>query len=147
MISQEPIDYIIILSKMSHQILLNSTVIKAQLRTDIPDFMVGSLVEVSYKIIEGTKERIQSFKGIVTNKHNKSDSNATFTVLKNSTFKTKVERTFPMHSPLIASVKVTNMRRARRANIRNVMMIKDPTIIRSRKIKPSTSNLVSETTN
>jgi large subunit ribosomal protein L19 len=121
---------------MSHQILINSTVIQSQIRTDIPEFSVGSLVEVSYKIIEGTKERIQVFKGIVTNKHNKTNTDATFTVLKNSTFKTKAERTFPINSPLISSIKVTNLRRARRANVRNLMDVKDPTIIRSRSIKP-----------
>jgi large subunit ribosomal protein L19 len=120
---------------MSHQILLNSTVVKSQMRSDLPEFAVGSLVEVSYKIIEGTKERIQIFKGIVTNKHNKTNTDATFTVLKNSTFKTKAERTFPMNSPLIVGIKVTNLRRARRANVRNLMDVKDPTIIRSRKIK------------
>jgi large subunit ribosomal protein L19 len=120
---------------MSNQLLRTSSVVTAQLRLDIPDFKVGSIVEVAYKIIEGGKERIQNFKGIVTNRHNFSDINSTFTVLKNSTFNTKVERTFPVHSPLIQSVKVINFRRARRSNIRTQIKLKDPTVIRSRSVK------------
>ena len=119
---------------MSNQLLRTSTVVIAQLRHDIPDFKVGSIVEVAYKIVEGGKERIQNFKGIVTNRHNKTDMNATFTVMKNSTFNTKVERTFPVNSPMIQSLKVTNLRRARRANIRMQMAVKDPTNIRSRAV-------------
>jgi large subunit ribosomal protein L19 len=120
---------------MSNQLLNDSSVVKAQLRSDIPDFKVGSLIEVAYKIIEGTKERIQKFKGIVTNRHNYSDINATFTVMKNSTFNTKVERTFPVNSPQIQSVTVINLRRARRSNLKLQMLVKDPTNIRSRKVK------------
>jgi large subunit ribosomal protein L19 len=120
---------------MSNQLLRTSPVVTAQLRSDIPDFKVGSIVEVAYKIIEGGKERIQNFKGIVTNRHNVSDLNATFTVMRNSTFSTKVERTFPVHSPLIQSVKVINLRRARRSNLRMQMKIKDPSNIRSRPVK------------
>jgi large subunit ribosomal protein L19 len=120
---------------MSNQLLRTSPVVTAQLRSDIPDFKVGSIVEVAYKIIEGGKERIQNFKGIVTNRHNVSDLNATFTVMKNSTFNTKVERTFPVHSPLIQSLKVVNLRRARRSNLKTQMAVKDPTNIRSRAVK------------
>ena len=120
---------------MSNQLLRTSPVVQAQLRSDIPEFKVGSIVEVAYKIIEGGKERIQNFKGIVTNRHNKDDMNATFTVMKNSTFNTKVERTFPVNSPLIQAIKVINLRRARRSNLRMQMAIKDPTNIRSRPVK------------
>ena len=121
---------------MSHFLLQKSTVVQAQLRLDLPEFKVGSLVEVAYKIIEGGKERIQTFKGIVTNKHNATSLDATFTVVKNSTFNTKVERTFPVNSPLISSLVVTDDRRARRSNLRNVLEIKDPRKIRSRKVNP-----------
>jgi large subunit ribosomal protein L19 len=119
---------------MSNILLQKSPVVTSQIRTDLPDFKVGSLVEVAYKIIEGGKERIQTFKGIVTNIHEYNTMNATFTVLKNSTFNTKVERTFPTNSPLIASVIVTNFRRARRGNIRTQMTVKDPRNIRSRQV-------------
>ena len=120
---------------MSNLLLRTSSVVTAQLRSDIPDFKVGSIIEVAYKIIEGGKERIQNFKGIVTNRHNLTDLNSTFTVMKNSTFSTKVERTFPVNSPLIQTIKVLNFRRARRANIRKQITVKDPTVIRSRTVK------------
>jgi ribosomal protein L19 len=119
---------------MSHQIIRQSPIVQAQLRHDIPSFKVGALVEVVYKIIEGTKERTQTFKGIVTNRHNLTDTNATFTVMKNSTFNTKVERTFPVNSPLIVSVTVTNNQRARRSNLRGQLEVKDPKNIRARKV-------------
>ena len=129
---------------MSNQLLRTSPVVQAQLRSDIPEFKVGSIVEVAYKIIEGGKERIQNFKGIVTNRHNKDDMNATFTVMKNSTFNTKVERTFPVNSPLIQAIKVINLRRARRSNLRMQMAIKDPTNIRSRPVKIMSKQVVVE---
>ena len=129
---------------MSNQLLRTSPVVQAQLRSDIPEFKVGSIVEVAYKIIEGGKERIQNFKGIVTNRHNKDDMNATFTVMKNSTFNTKVERTFPVNSPLIQAIKVINLRRARRSNLRMQMAIKDPTNIRSRPVKVMSKEVVVE---
>ena len=119
---------------MSHEIIRKSPIVQAQLRHDIPKFKVGALVEVVYKIIEGTKERTQTFKGIVTNRHNLTDTNATFTVMKNSTYNTKVERTFPVNSPLIVSVTVTLNQRARRSNLRTQFAIKDPKNIRSRKV-------------
>lgn len=120
---------------MSNELLRKSPVVQAQLRHDIPDFKVGSIVELAYKIIEGGKQRVQNFKGIVTNRHNVSDMNATFTVMKNSTFNTKVERTFPVNSPLIASIKVLNLRRSRRSNLKMQIKVKDPTVIRSRSVK------------
>jgi large subunit ribosomal protein L19 len=126
---------------MSNDLLRKSPVVQAQLRTDIPVFRVGSIIEVAYKIIEGGKERIQNFKGIVTNRHNLVDMNATFTVMKNSTFNTKVERTFPVNSPLIQSIKVINLRRARRSNLRMQMDVKDPTIIRSKKVVAPASSI------
>jgi ribosomal protein L19 len=119
---------------MSHELIRKSPIVQAQLRQDIPNFKVGALVEVVYKIIEGTKERTQTFKGIVTNRHNLTDTNATFTVMKTSTFNTKVERTFPVNSPLIVSVTVTANQRARRSNLRSQLEVKDPKNIRSRKV-------------
>lgn len=119
---------------MSHEIIRKSPIVQAQLRHDIPSFKVGALLEVVYKIIEGTKERTQTFKGIVTNRHNLTDTNATFTVMKNSTYNTKVERTFPVNSPLIVSVTVTVNQRARRSNLRSQLEVKDPKNIRSRKV-------------
>jgi len=111
---------------MSHQLLSNNSVVQAGLRTDIPEFSVGSVVEVHYKIVEGGKERIQIFKGLVTNLKNGKGINGTFTVLKVATAAIKVERTFPLHSPMISKVVVEVNQRARRANLRSLQSAKEP---------------------
>jgi large subunit ribosomal protein L19 len=91
---------------MSHQKIRNSKVVVSQLRQDLPDFKVGSLVSVKYKIIEGDKERSQTFKGIVTNRHGGNSLDATFTVMKSTFGQVKVERSFPLHSPIVESITV-----------------------------------------
>jgi len=121
---------------MSNTLLRSSTVVTSQLRTDIPDFRVGSVVEVHYKIKEGTKERVQVFTGIVTNQHAGKTIDATFTVLKNSTAGIKVERTFPLHSPFLDKVVVTKLQRAKKANLRFLKTTKDPLkAVRTKPIK------------
>ena len=86
-----------------------------QIRTDIPEFRVGDTVKVDVKIIEGKRERIQSFEGIVISRKN-SGISETFTVRKKSSG-IGVERTFPIHSPKIASITVTRKGLARRAKL------------------------------
>ena len=86
-----------------------------QLRNDIPEFRVGDTVKVDVKIIEGKRERIQSFEGIVISRKN-SGISETFTVRKKSSG-IGVERTFPIHSPKIASITVTRKGLARRAKL------------------------------
>jgi len=111
---------------MSNQLLAKSSVVTQQLK-EVPEFTVGSLVSVHYKIVEGDKERIQIFKGTVIDRHEKKSINATFTVLKNSTAGVKVERTFPLHSPLIAKIEVHNPGlRARKAYLGYLHNVKDP---------------------
>lgn len=105
---------------MSSQLLRTSSVVTSQLRNDIPDFKVGSIVSVHYKIIEGGKQRIQVFKGIVTDRHAGNSIDATFTVTKNSFNGVKVERTFAYHSPNIDKVVVDVLQRARRASLKNL---------------------------
>ena len=73
-----------------------------QIRTDIPEFRVGDTVKVDVKIIEGKRERIQSFEGIVISRKN-SGISETFTVRKKSSG-IGVERTFPINSPKIAAL-------------------------------------------
>ena len=73
-----------------------------QIRTDIPEFRVGDTVKVDVKIIEGKRERIQSFEGIVISRKN-SGISETFTVRKKSSG-IGVERTFPINSPKIAAI-------------------------------------------
>jgi ribosomal protein L19 len=74
----------------------------AQLRTGLPEFRVGDTVRVHYKIVEGDKDRIQVFQGVVTKRH-RAGARSTFTVRKVS-FNVGVERVFLAHSPRIDKV-------------------------------------------
>lgn len=109
-------------SNMSSQLLRTSKVVTSQLKTDLPDFKVGSIVSVFYKIKDGEKERSQVFKGLVTNLKSGSSIDGTFTVTKNSFAGIKIERTFPLHSPLIEKIVVEEFRRARRANLNKLAL-------------------------
>jgi large subunit ribosomal protein L19 len=71
----------------------------ANLRSDVPDFRAGDTVKVHVNIIEGTRSRVQVFQGVVIGKQNEG-IRETFTVRKVS-FQVGVERTFPVHSPVI----------------------------------------------
>ena len=87
----------------------------AQMRTDIPKFNVGDTVNVHVKVIEGDKERIQDFEGIVIGRRGEG-LRATFTVRKISNG-VGVERIFPVHSPRIARLEVVRPGRVRRAKL------------------------------
>ena len=86
-----------------------------QIRNDIPEFRVGDTVRVDYKIIEGKRERIQAFEGVVVAKRNGSVSE-TFTVRKVSSG-VGVERTFPVNSPKIDKIVVVRHGKVRRAKL------------------------------
>ena len=86
-----------------------------QIRNDIPEFRVGDTVRVDYKIIEGKRERIQAFEGVVVAKRNGSVSE-TFTVRKISSG-IGVERTFPVNSPKIDKLVVVRKGKVRRAKL------------------------------
>ena len=93
----------------------------ASLRDDIPDFRAGDTVEVNVKIVEGKNERIQLFKGVIIRRQG-GGVRETFTVRKMS-FGIGVERTFPVHSPNIDSIKVVfrgDVRRAKLYYLRNL---------------------------
>lgn len=96
---------------------LMNLVEQSQLRSDLPEFPVGATIRVNYRVIEGDKERIQAFEGIVIRKH-RGDQNikATFTVRK-VVQGFGVERIFPMHSPRIDSIEVVKIGRVRRAKL------------------------------
>jgi large subunit ribosomal protein L19 len=112
---------------MSHQILLNSKVVKSQIKSEITKFKPGSTVSVHYKIVEENKERIQIFTGIVISRHGGNSLDATFTVLKNATAGIKVHRTFPLHSPLVLKIElVSDLQRARRSKLYFAKDLKDP---------------------
>ena len=88
---------------------------RQQLRDDIPEFRAGDTVRVHAKIVEGTRERIQIFQGVVIKRHGAGIS-ATYTVRKISNG-VGVERTFPVHSPRVAKIEVVRYGRVRRAKL------------------------------
>lgn len=87
----------------------------ASLRSDIPAFRVGDTVNVHVNIIEGNRSRVQVFKGIVIRRSGES-VRETFTVRKVS-FQVGVERTFPVHSPVIEKIEVVSRGAVRRAKL------------------------------
>ena len=88
---------------------------KEQLRTDLPDFRPGDTVRVHVKVVEGTRERIQIFEGVVIKRRGGGISE-TFTVRKVS-YGVGVERTFPVHTPKIANLEVVRRGKVRRAKL------------------------------
>ncbi len=86
-----------------------------QIRNDIPEFRVGDTVKVGVRIIEGKRERVQDYEGIVVAKRGGSVSE-TFTVRKMSAG-IGVERTFPVNSPKVAYVEVMRKGKVRRAKL------------------------------
>jgi large subunit ribosomal protein L19 len=98
-----------------------------QIRTDIPEFRVGDTVIVGVKIVEGKRERVQDFEGIVIAIKN-SGIGKTFTVRKLSQG-VGVERTFPVNSPSIDKVTVTRQGKVRRAKLNYLRtLLKQPKI-------------------
>ena len=87
----------------------------ASLRSDIPAFRVGDTVNVHVNIIEGNRSRVQVFKGIVIRRSGES-VRETFTVRKVS-FQVGVERTFPVHSPVLEKIEVLSRGAVRRAKL------------------------------
>ncbi|MBE5767144.1 MAG: 50S ribosomal protein L19 [Clostridiales bacterium] len=87
----------------------------AQLRKDIPEFAVGDTVRVHAKVVEGSRERIQAFEGVVIARRNGS-SRETFTVRRTS-YGVGVERTFPLHSPRVDHIEVIRRGKVRRAKL------------------------------
>ena len=86
-----------------------------QLKDEVPEFSVGDIVKVHGKIKEGNRERIQVFEGTVIKKQNGSNR-TTFTVRKLSNG-VGVEKTWPLHSPIIDKIEVVRKGKARRAKL------------------------------
>lgn len=86
-----------------------------QLRNDLPDFNVGDTVQVHYRIVEGSRERIQVYEGTVIRKQG-GGVGETFTVRRLS-YGVGVERTFPLHSPRIDKLSVVRKGKVRRAKL------------------------------
>ncbi len=87
----------------------------SQLRDNLPEFRVGDTIKVHYKIIEGEKERVQVFQGVVIKRH-RAGVRSTFTVRKVS-FNVGVERVFLLHSPRIEKVEVVSRGVVRKARL------------------------------
>lgn len=94
---------------------LVKTIEAEHLRNDIPAFRPGDTVRVNVKVVEGNRERLQAFEGIVI-KRKGSGLNETFTVRRIS-YGVGVERCFPVHSPRLESITVMRKGRARRAKL------------------------------
>jgi large subunit ribosomal protein L19 len=88
---------------------------REQLRDNLPQFKAGDTVKVHFKVVEGTRHRIQVFQGIVIKRQGQG-VRETFTVRKQS-FGVGVERTFPVHSPKIDKIEVTAIGDVRRAKL------------------------------
>jgi len=88
---------------------------REQLRDNLPQFKAGDTVKVHFKVVEGTRHRIQVFQGTVIKRQGQG-VRETFTVRKQS-FGVGVERTFPVHSPKIDSIEVMQIGDVRRAKL------------------------------
>lgn len=99
--------------KMSQQLI--KAVTQSYMREDIPEFRAGDTVRVHVKIKEGDRERIQVFEGLVIGRRGGGISE-TYTVRKMSSG-VGVERTFPLHSPMVAKIEVTRLGKVRRAKL------------------------------
>ncbi|MBL4699630.1 MAG: 50S ribosomal protein L19 [Phycisphaeraceae bacterium] len=98
---------------MSHPII--EQLEQSQLRTDLPEINPGDTIDVHYRIIEGSKERIQIFSGVVLKKENRGlNSNIT---VRRIVANEGVERIFPLHSPKISKIEIKRHGDARRAKL------------------------------
>ncbi|MFB9777105.1 50S ribosomal protein L19 [Brevibacterium otitidis] len=88
---------------------------KKSMKTDLPEFRAGDTVDVAVRVIEGSRSRIQMFKGVVIRRQGAGVSE-TFTVRKIS-FGVGVERTFPLHSPTVERIDVVSRGIVRRAKL------------------------------
>ena len=88
---------------------------RASIKTDIPEFRAGDNVKVHVKVVEGTRSRIQVFQGVVIRRHG-GGVGETFTVRKVS-FGVGVERTFPLHTPIIDHIELVTRGDVRRAKL------------------------------
>ncbi|WP_195852185.1 50S ribosomal protein L19 [Aerococcus mictus] len=100
---------------MSHNPKLIDEIVSEQLRSDIPDFRPGDTVRVHARVVEGERERIQFFEGVVLARKGQGISE-TFTVRKVSNG-VGVERIWPVHTPRVAKIEVIRQGKVRRAKL------------------------------
>ncbi len=90
-------------------------VTKDLLKTNIPDFAPGDTISMDVRVVEGEKERVQRYQGVViARKHGGIEETITVRKISNGV---GVERIFPIHSPMIASIKVIRRGKVRRAKL------------------------------
>ncbi len=99
---------------MSDQILMELA--QRQMKQDIPEFRVGDTVRVGVKVVEGNRERIQEFEGVVIRRRS-GGINENFTVRRIASHGIGVERTFLLHAPRLDSIKVIRRGKVRRAKL------------------------------
>ena len=87
----------------------------ASLRSDVPDFRPGDTLDVGVRVVEGNRSRVQRFQGVVIRRQG-GGARETFTIRKES-YGVGVERTFPVHTPVIEDIKVVQRGDVRRAKL------------------------------
>ena len=106
------------------QLPLIEAITQGQLRSDIPTFRPGDTVRVHARVVEGTRERIQLFEGVVIKRRGFGISE-TYTVRKISNG-IGVERTFPLHTPRVAQIEVVRFGKVRRAKLYYCLLYTSP---------------------
>lgn len=117
--------------KESDTVNLVEKITKSQIRTDLPEFRVGDTIKVDVKIVEGKRERIQAFEGIVMAIKG-SGVGKTYTVRKISG-SVGVERTFPMNSPIVSGITVIRKGKVRRAKLNYIRNLAKQARIKERR--------------
>ena len=116
---------------------------KASLRDDIPEFRAGDTLKVHVKVIEGNRSRVQVFQGVVIRRHG-GGVGETFTVRKVS-FGVGVERTFPLHTPVIEKIEVATRGDVRRAKLYYLRNLRGKAILYADRITQSMQMALDET--
>lgn len=93
-----------------------TTIANSCLKSSVPEFKPGDSVRVHAKIVEGTRERIQVFEGVVLKRRNGNSPDATFTVRKVS-YNIGVERTFYLHSPRVEKIEIVTRGKVKRSKL------------------------------
>jgi large subunit ribosomal protein L19 len=99
---------------MSQQIL--TELAQRQMKTSLPEFRVGDTIRVGVKVVEGNRERVQEFEGVVIRRRS-GGINENFTVRRIASHGIGVERTFLIHAPRLDSIKVIRRGKVRRAKL------------------------------
>ncbi len=88
---------------------------KAQMKEELPEIRIGDKVRVSMKIVEGTRQRIQLFEGVVIARH--SGNNRSSITVRKQSYSVGVERVFPLHAPSVEKIEIVGHSKVRRAKL------------------------------